>query len=122
METDAGRTEHANKAKKFLPEVIETQVQNLLKIASIEDIPRVISILGRMKADGLSAIWSDIKADVIVSVRSKLGSIFPQELVEEAKNMPLDMKGLGVFIVGQMMEVALMLRKKNVGSFCDSAE
>lgn len=59
-----------------------------------------MNLLFQLKNDGMSAIWDQIKPELVRKTCQQLGTIFPQALIEEAKSFSLDIKSLGIFVLG----------------------
>ena len=88
--------------EKHFPAVVIAEVEKLLCINSKDDISRALMTLYRLRDDGVSSVWSQIKSKVTLQAHRKCGTAFPMERIEAGITTPLNIEYLGLVLADQI--------------------
>ena len=89
--------------EKHFPAVVIAEVEKLLCINSKDDISRALMTLYRLRDDGVSSVWSQIKSKVTLQAHRKCGTAFPMERIEAGITTPLNIEYLGLVLADQIV-------------------
>lgn len=88
--------------QEYFPPIVIKEVEKLLSIKTKADVPNAMHILNDLHNGGISSVWDKIKASVTKITKRKCGTIFPDSLIEEGQNLPLDLHFFRLLVSGRI--------------------